>query len=161
MLIPEMEAEAGSATAKRVAILYKRNAEPDEQLLVLLEEALKNEGVDVFIDRHLEVGVEWAKQIEEQIREADAVIPLISEAAILSEMLGFEIAHANDVAEATNGRPVILPVRVNYTGPLPDPLAGVLAANLLPPRSRSLRPKSRKRPSPCHRPWNRWGAPYR
>lgn len=121
-----MEAEAGSATAQRVAILYNRNSEPDEQLLALIEEALKNEGVDVFIDRHLEVGVEWAKQIEEQIREADAVIPLISEAAIHSEMLGFEIAHANDVAEATNGRPAILPVRVNYTGPLPDPLAGVL-----------------------------------
>ncbi len=121
-----MEAEAGSAIAQRVAILYKRNAEPDAQILAMLEEALRNEGIDVFIDRHLEVGVEWAKHIEEQIREADAVIPLISEAAIHSEMLGFEIGHANDVAEATNGRPSILPVRVDYTGPLPDPLAGVL-----------------------------------
>jgi len=121
-----MDTDSGTSKAQRVAILYKRNAEPDEQLLQLLEQTLRAEGYDVFIDRHLEVGVEWARHIEEQIREADAVIPLISEAAIYSEMLGFEIAHANDVSQATDGRPVILPVRVDYTGPLPDPLAGVL-----------------------------------
>jgi hypothetical protein len=118
--------EKMESKAQRVAILYKRNAEPEEQILQALEEALRNEGIDVFIDRHLEVGVEWAKQIEEQIREADAVIPLISEAAVNSEMLAFEVAHAYDVSQATDGRPAILPVRVNYTGPLPEPLGGIL-----------------------------------
>ena len=111
---------------RRIAILYQRNAAPDEQLVALLEQELSNAGYSVFIDRHLEVGMAWAKEIERQIREADAVIPLISQASMHSEMLAFEVEHAHDVAQATNGRPILLPVRIDYTGPLNEPMAGIL-----------------------------------
>src|SRR5262249_8275498 len=76
---------AGAAT--RVALLYKRHAQPDEHLLKLLETQLTAQGFSVFVDRHLAIGVEWAKEIERQVRSADAVIPLLSLASIPSEML--------------------------------------------------------------------------
>ncbi|MFT4688208.1 MAG: AAA-like domain-containing protein [Verrucomicrobiia bacterium] len=111
---------------RRVAILYKRGAQPDEALVELLETELTAAGFQVFIDRHLEVGMDWARELETQIREADAVVPLISEASLSSEMMAFEVEHANDVARATNGRPALMPVRVDYTGPLTEPMAGIL-----------------------------------
>ena len=120
----ESESENGNAT--RVAILYKREAQPDERILQLLDEALRNEGFSVFIDRHLEIGVEWAREIEREIREADAVIPLLSPNSIHSEMMAFEVEHAHETASGAGGRPQLLPVRVDYTGPLPEPLAGIL-----------------------------------
>lgn len=110
----------------RVAILYKRNTEPDESLMRWLEENLTRNGQTVFIDRQLEMGVDWAREIEKQIRESDAVIPLLSAESIRSEMMGFEIEHAHETAQLQYGRPRLLPVRVNYTGPLPEPLGGIL-----------------------------------
>src|SRR5262249_41364378 len=64
-------------SGQRVAILYKRGAQPDEQLLQLLETQLSRRGFQIFIDRHLAIGVEWAKAIERQIRTSDVVIPLL------------------------------------------------------------------------------------
>jgi serine/threonine protein kinase len=56
----------------RIALLYKRNARPDEHVLHMLEAEFKAQGHEVFIDRHLAVGVEWAKEIERQVRTAAA-----------------------------------------------------------------------------------------
>jgi len=42
----------------RVALVYRRHAQPDEHLLGVLEGGLREQGFDVFIDRHLTVGVE-------------------------------------------------------------------------------------------------------
>lgn len=111
--------------ATRIALLYKRNAEPDQTLLWLIESHLKGLGCEVFIDRHLAVGVEWAREINAQIRGANAVIPLISEISLQSEMLAEELTWANDAAQKT-GRPRILPVRINYEGPLPETMAAIL-----------------------------------
>lgn len=117
---------ADAARARRVALLYKRDALPDEEIARRLEERLASAGHAVFIDRHLQAGVEWAREIESQLRHADAVVPLLSEESIQSEMLGFEVEHAHEAAQAQGGRPRLLPVRVRYTGPLPEPLAGIL-----------------------------------
>jgi hypothetical protein len=120
----------GSVTAValplRVALLYKRGAQPDERLLGLLETELRAIGCGVFVDRNMTVGVEWAKEIERQLRESDAVIPLLSEHSMSSEMLAYELQIASESAQKT-GKPRILPVRVAYEGPLPDPLGGLLA----------------------------------
>jgi len=116
----------GTAKPLRVAILYKRNTEPDESLMRWLEENLNRNGQTVFIDRQIEMGVDWAREIEKQIRESDAIIPLLSAESIRSEMMGFEIEHAHETAQIQYGRPRILPVRVDYTGPLPEPLGGIL-----------------------------------
>ncbi len=109
----------------RVVLVYRRSTGPDERLLALLESALKKAGHSVFIDRHLKIGVEWAKQIELEIRSADAVVALLSETSIQSEMLAYEIRIAGEAAEKS-GKPRLLPVRIIYTGPLPADIAGAL-----------------------------------
>lgn len=114
------------ANAANVVLLYKRDAEPDQQLVKLIDASLTNAGHSVFIDRYLTMGVEWAREIETRIRSADAILPLLSTDSIHSEMLGFEIETAHEASQLQNGRPRLLPVRVNYTGPLPEPMASIL-----------------------------------
>jgi serine/threonine protein kinase len=113
-------------TTERVAILYKRNAQPDERLLKLLEQQLLANGYKVFIDRHLTIGVEWAREIERQVSGADAVITLLSATSVSSEMLAYEVQIAQEAAQKRQGKPRLLPVRVAYEGALPDPLAAIL-----------------------------------
>src|SRR5262249_14672294 len=70
-----------------IALLYKSNVQPDSQVLDLLQAELTRHGGEVFLDRHLTIGVEWARQIENRIRQADAVIVLLSAASTQSEMI--------------------------------------------------------------------------
>ena len=124
---PTASVAATEEKTPRVALLYKRNAQPDEHVLRLLERELQAHGYKVFIDRHLSIGVEWAKEIERQVRTADAVVPLLSAASAQSEMLAYEVQIAHEAAQQHEGRPRILPVRVNFEGALPDPLGSILA----------------------------------
>src|SRR5579859_181394 len=114
--------------AKKVelVIIYKRDCQPDQDLVRFIEDRLKGDSVSIFIDRHITMGLEWAQEIESRIRSADAVIALLSPDSIHSEMLGFEIESAHEAAQLQQGQPRLLPVRVNYTGPLPEPLASIL-----------------------------------
>jgi hypothetical protein len=121
-------AAPGEAAGARVALLYKRNARPDEELLEALEAQLRHHGCETFVDRHLAVGVEWAREIERQVRNADAVVVLLSAASASSEMLAYEVQIAREAARERHGLPRLLPVRVSYAGPLPEPLASSLDA---------------------------------
>ena len=111
---------------KRVAILYRRSVELDTALLPVLEKELSQLGCQVFIDRHLRVGLNWAREIENTLRQADAVIPLLSLESVGSEMLAYEIEIADEAAQHNHGRPQLLPVRVNWEGPLPEGLNKIL-----------------------------------
>jgi hypothetical protein len=115
-----------AAGAHRIVLLYRRGRQADEDLLETLASALADRGYDVFWDRHLKVGMNWAEEIGRRIREADAVIPLVSETSMRSEMLAVELQTAREAAGQQGGRPRLLPVRVEYTGPLPEAVAGVL-----------------------------------
>lgn len=113
-------------TPLQITLLYKRHALPDEQLLKWLEQQLRTRGFSIFIDRHLKIGVEWAKEIARRVRTSDIVIPLLSAASVSSEMLNYEIQIAYEAAQQQGGKPRLLPVRVNYDGALPEPMAGIL-----------------------------------
>lgn len=123
---PTVPAANAEGQENRLAVLYKRGAQPDEGLLAFLEKTLQDRGFTIFIDRHLSIGVEWAQEIERQLRAADAVILLVSDAAMGSEMLEYEIRTAHEAAHANGGKPRLLPVRVGFTGKLPDSLAPIL-----------------------------------
>ncbi|HSH93202.1 MAG TPA: AAA-like domain-containing protein [Roseimicrobium sp.] len=110
----------------RVALVHQRDSQVDEQVAKLLESQLSQNGCSVFVDRQREPGVAWAREVERQIRTADVVVPLLSEDSIQSEMFAFGIEHAHDAARERQGRPQLLPVRVRYTGPLPELIAGFL-----------------------------------
>jgi hypothetical protein len=127
---PPLDAASEKETATvrmRIALLYKRHAQPDEHILAMLETELRAQGHEVFIDRHMSIGVEWAQEIERQVRSADAVIPLLSEASVSSEMLTYEVQTAHDAAQKQKGKPRLLPVRINFEGALPDALSVILA----------------------------------
>jgi hypothetical protein len=109
---------------KKIFISYKRNIEPDEPIaLMVYKELLKKH--DVFIDQSMLVGTKWAEYIEKQLRKCDYLISLISEASVNSEMVIAEIETAHHL-QKQYGKPVILPVRLRYTGPLVYPLTAYL-----------------------------------
>jgi hypothetical protein len=119
--------QAGPAQLSlRIALLYKRHVRLDEELMNWLEKEFSKGGHKVFVDRHLGIGVEWAKELDRRIREADAVIPLISAASVQSEMLAGELQIAQDEAQKRQGKPRLLPVRLNFEGDLPSELGGIL-----------------------------------
>ncbi|MCP4696523.1 MAG: TIR domain-containing protein [Gammaproteobacteria bacterium] len=122
-----LEAVFQAEKSQRIALFYKRHAEPDEYLLTLLEKHLSAAGHRIFIDRRMNIGVEWARQISEEIRNADAVIPLLSKNSMHSEMLASEVEMAHQAMQEQNGKPRLLPVRIAFEGSLPAELEAVLA----------------------------------
>lgn len=111
--------------ATSVVVLYKRKAQPDETILGQIEQHLNSRGLKVFIDRHLKIGVEWAKAIEEQIRTSDWVIAIVSDSALGSEMLEYELEVAAD-EHRKRGKPFILPIRIGDDRPLEGPVGSIV-----------------------------------
>lgn len=115
-------------TGIKVVILYRRKAKPDDYVLELLERALTTAGHNIFIDRHLTTGTEWAEAIRHEVTTADAVIPLISQRSIGSEMMEAELKTAQETAKTGGGKPRILPVRIAFEDLLPLELGEILDA---------------------------------
>ena len=109
----------------RIAIIYKRNVEPDASLAIHLHTALSHQQ-NVFIDQNLTIGVPWAEKLATEIRQSDFVIALLSEQAVSSEMLHQEIGLAYQTAQQNPGKAQLLPIRINYPHPYPYPLSTYL-----------------------------------
>lgn len=109
----------------RVFISYKRDVSPDDDLALQLYHHLRQTH-RVFIDQTMLVGTPWAERIKREIEQADALIVLLSEAAVGSEMVQVELALAHDLASRQGGRPAILPVRLAYRDPFQYPLSAYL-----------------------------------
>jgi len=105
-----------------IFISYKRNVEPDSSLAAQVFEALCGKRHDVFIDRTLKVGQEWAREIEAKVRSSDFLIVFLTAASSASEMVKGEVEIARDQGAKSGKGPRILPVRLAFTGPLPYPL---------------------------------------
>ena len=116
------------ARPRRVTLLFKANTEPDARLLQLLNQRLTARGVDVYFDRHLTAGMDWAREIENKIRSADAVVSLLSSASVQSEMVAYELEVAHQVAQQQKGRLVRLAVRIQYAERWPEALHPFLDA---------------------------------
>lgn len=107
------------AGPRRVALLGKPNSAPDDHLIRLLRRRLMGQGVVVFVDERRQAGTDWARAIEDNIRGADAVIVLVSPASVQSEMLAYEVEMAHQAAQRQQGRPRLLPVRLQLAGAWP------------------------------------------
>jgi len=112
----------------RVALLHRRHEPQDERLARVLEERLAARGCQIQQDTIGVIGVEWALEKERILRTADAVILLLSDAGLRSELLRYEAATACHTSALQNGRPRILPVRMALQGELPEPLQSRLRA---------------------------------
>src|SRR5437867_4216526 len=98
-------AASQASHSPRLAILYKQHALLDEQVLRLLETELTSRGYSVFVDHFRHSGVEWACEVERQLRAADVFIPLLSEDSIQSDLVEFEIETAHEIAQQS-GHPL-------------------------------------------------------
>jgi hypothetical protein len=117
---------AASPASLKLFVSYKRNVEPDEPLARQIVAALTSRGHDVFIDQRLQIGQEWAKEIERRVRTSDYLIVLLTAASSASEMVRGEVEIARKAAEEPGGKPKILPVRVAFRDALPYPLRAYL-----------------------------------
>lgn len=108
----------------KVFISYKRNVDLDASMSADLYEALRDEH-EVFIDTKLQVGENWADRIQTALKGSDYFIALLSEHSVNSEMVIAEIETAYHLNKA-QGKPQILPVRLNFTTPLVYPLSAYL-----------------------------------
>lgn len=110
----------------RVFISYKRNLQPDESVSAQIFDALKADAHDVFIDRKMTVGTHWAAEIQTNIRDSDFLIILLTQESCQSELVRGEVEIAREAAATRGERPLILPVRVGFSGRLPYPLSSYL-----------------------------------
>ena len=106
-------------------VCYARNVSPDRELAVYLSEYLAAQGHDVFIDATLRAGELWLDQIDQQIKASDFLIVLLSDKSSESEMVKAEVSRAYEYRKL-QGKPHILPVRVDYEGLLPYSIAAFL-----------------------------------
>jgi DNA-binding CsgD family transcriptional regulator len=77
---------------------------------------------ELFLDRTARVGLNWATQIEVELRRADFLIIFLSARSLQSEMVEAEIRTAYTLSKQAWGKPRILPVRLNYAEKLDYPL---------------------------------------
>jgi hypothetical protein len=108
-----------------VFISYRRT-DPDQLLTGSLVKAIERCGHSVFWDNRIGVGKRWADVIEQRIREAEFFVILISEESMRSDMVRGEVKLAHELSLRPERTPVILPVRVAYSGELPYDLGAYL-----------------------------------
>jgi AAA-like domain/TIR domain len=109
-------AVTNTAPAK-LFISYKRSMPDDETLAHAMRDRFAAAGHDVFIDVGMKVGTDWVAEIARRIAWCDFLIVLLSQSAVESEMVQAEVRLAHQ-RRRRDGRPAILPVRVNYKGAL-------------------------------------------
>ena len=110
-------AHSAAGRPPRLFVSYRRKAQDDQRLALVLVERLGRAGCEVFIDQGMAVGVDWSAEIDRRIAWCDYLVVLISEESVASEMVQAEVRRAHQ-ASKSEGRSKILPIRVAYTGPL-------------------------------------------
>lgn len=103
-----------------------RHTKPDEDLAHFLEKFLGKHDHNVFLDTQIQLGTEWVKEIERQIKSSDFFIVLLSKESILSDMVRQEVKLAHELVKKRGDRFTILPIRVDFTGELPYDLGAYL-----------------------------------
>jgi len=109
-----------------IVVVHQRNAQPDDYICRLLQTRLPEHHCQVVIDPYTSFGVQAARELETRMAQADAVITLLSETSIKSEMLAYEVEMAHDAAHRRQGKPSLLPVRLQCEAPLPNLLVSIL-----------------------------------
>lgn len=93
-----------------LADIFLSYARADQSRVELIAAALEQAGYSVWWDRHIEGGSQYAKDIEEQITAARAVIVIWSAASVESEWVRDEAAVARDANK-------LVPIMIDSTVP--------------------------------------------
>jgi hypothetical protein len=106
------------AQTSNIFICYRRNIDVDRILAEFLYDYFKVQGHEPFIDTSMRVGTDWLKEIDRRIEESDFMVVLLSRESADSEMIQAEVRRAAEFRQL-QGRPKVLPVKINYEGLLP------------------------------------------
>lgn len=104
----------------RVVVVGDLDGEEFGELLTRLKRDLMARGVTVFCDDAAAVTVDWARTIERQIAEADAVVALLSDRVVASETLAYELELASSNAEMNEAKPRVIPVLGTIASKVPE-----------------------------------------
>lgn len=80
----------------RIYISYSRK---DFDAARIISEQLRRENFDIFFDAEIEAGVDWSRQIEQEIVNADVFLILISQNSVESKWIQRELGYAVDLAK--------------------------------------------------------------
>jgi hypothetical protein len=126
-LPPEQPAPPPVSVGQRVIVLFTPDDPEDVRLACLLEERLRAERVAVVLDDRAEFGVQWARRVEAEIRQADVVILLISDGSVGDAVFHYQVDVAMQTQRLAPGV-VTVPLGIGLTLPLPAALEGAFAA---------------------------------
>lgn len=116
---------AHNVESAHIYMCYQRNVEPDESLVLQVAQALSAD-YSVFFDQAKSVDPRWIDRVHKELSQADILVIFLSSESIVNEviLLGLEMAH--ELRNRQNGRPQILPVRVDYREPFPGSISRYL-----------------------------------
>ncbi|MEJ6482863.1 AAA-like domain-containing protein [Nostoc punctiforme UO1] len=124
--MPTLPAASKSA---RFFISY-RSQDPDLSLAKDFYEAIKAAGHEAFMaGESIRLGEKWPQRIDEELKQCDYFLLLLSERSATSEMVTEEVRQAKQLQDGSDEhKPVILPIRVNFpwSAPLNYDLRGYL-----------------------------------
>jgi hypothetical protein len=87
----------------------------------VLEQALRTQGCDLFVDHRKETNIQQAQILVDWIRRADHVVAVISEESSDSETLEFQLETVS-AERRKQGKPSLITVRVNADRPVVGPV---------------------------------------
>jgi serine/threonine-protein kinase len=106
-------------TSQRVFISY-RSQEPDVSLAQEFHDRLQAAGHTAFMAaKSISWGENWIERIDQELKQCDYFLLLLSEQSASSDMVAGEVRTARGLRDKV-GKPIILPIRVNL--PIDDPL---------------------------------------
>lgn len=112
----------------KIFISYKSETPLDSKLAREFHDFFKRAGFKPFVaDIDIRIGQKWDKRIDEELRDAEYFLLLMSENSITSDMVIEEVRRAREISKQ-NQKPLILPIRIKLPKhiPISYDLAGYL-----------------------------------
>jgi len=113
----------------RIAILSGPAQAPEAALARSLRDRLAIQGLTVWVDEQAALTVSWARRLEQEIRSAHAVIPLLSAASTRNELMAYALEIACQAARGPAGFPALVPVLIDLKDALPRHAAVLLTGS--------------------------------
>ncbi|OBX26505.1 TIR domain-containing protein [Gelidibacter algens] len=85
--------------SKKIFISYSKK---DTEYVSSLVQALRQQGFDVWFDKNIMTGNDWDDTIEEEIKNADALILILSKTSVASENVKDEMSYALSLGKSVN-----------------------------------------------------------
>ncbi len=86
-------------SAKKIFISYSRR---DTEYVKSLVDALRKQGFEVWFDNNIRTGTDWDDTIESELKNADAIVLILSKTSVASDNVKDEISYAIGLDKPVN-----------------------------------------------------------